>query len=289
MKSVKSVAVVGAISAVLTTSVDTHCPTVTATATVCGTCPVKECAAISTVSNPCDCSSPVPTVTTSYPCSASSCPGGCATTLYVSASSSSTCPSDTKSEPCPTVTSTIGTCSTCAVKDCAEYSTIKRPCTCPTYIPTQWEGYPCSSVVVSSSKTITNPGPCPTGCALTSYIYEEDDCPSSVDTRVTCTPTVTISQWAPGPSSTSTTSSTTSGTTITTSTSTGSSTSGCSISCTTGCIMDKFVTLPCGCDVAASVVTETVDLGCATTSNCWNCNTGFPWTTTATDCPNTII
>ncbi|KAH6609123.1 hypothetical protein Trco_002469 [Trichoderma cornu-damae] len=45
-----------------------------------------------------------------------------------------------------------------------------------------------------------------------------------------------------------------------------------------------FVTLPCGCPQASGVYTKTVT-ACATSSPCWNCHTGFPFTTTATDCP----
>ncbi|PTB65773.1 hypothetical protein BBK36DRAFT_1159901 [Trichoderma citrinoviride] len=47
---------------------------------------------------------------------------------------------------------------------------------------------------------------------------------------------------------------------------------GCKFNCSSDfCIID-------------SVVTQTVT-ACATSSPCWNCHTGFPFTTTATDCP----
>ncbi|PTB37605.1 uncharacterized protein TrAFT101_005517 [Trichoderma asperellum] len=60
---------------------------------------------------------------------------------------------------------------------------------------------------------------------------------------------------------------------------------GCAFNCSSDfCIIDYFVTLPCGCSQAAGVVTETIT-ACATSSPCWNCHTGFPFTTTATDCP----
>ncbi|KAL7945013.1 hypothetical protein V8C42DRAFT_324315 [Trichoderma barbatum] len=60
---------------------------------------------------------------------------------------------------------------------------------------------------------------------------------------------------------------------------------GCTFNCSNDfCIRDEFVTLPCGCSQAAGVVTNTVT-ACATSSPCWNCHTGFPFTTTATDCP----
>ncbi|PON30837.1 hypothetical protein TGAM01_v200257, partial [Trichoderma gamsii] len=49
-------------------------------------------------------------------------------------------------------------------------------------------------------------------------------------------------------------------------------------------IVADFVTLPCGCSGAASVVTRTIT-ACAKSSPCWNCHTGFPFTTTASDCP----
>ncbi|ETS07190.1 hypothetical protein M419DRAFT_5414 [Trichoderma reesei RUT C-30] len=47
---------------------------------------------------------------------------------------------------------------------------------------------------------------------------------------------------------------------------------GCKFNCSSDfCIID-------------SVVTQTVT-ACATSTPCWNCHTGFPFTTTATDCP----
>ncbi|UKZ65025.1 uncharacterized protein TrAtP1_006227 [Trichoderma atroviride] len=60
---------------------------------------------------------------------------------------------------------------------------------------------------------------------------------------------------------------------------------GCAFDCSTDfCIIDHFVTLPCGCSGAASVVTRTITT-CAKSSPCWNCHAGFPFTTTAADCP----
>ncbi|KAL6887463.1 hypothetical protein HDV57DRAFT_360951 [Trichoderma longibrachiatum] len=60
---------------------------------------------------------------------------------------------------------------------------------------------------------------------------------------------------------------------------------GCRFNCSSDfCILDNVVTLPCGCSQAAGVITQTVT-ACATSSPCWNCHTGFPFTTTATDCP----
>ncbi|KAF4506355.1 hypothetical protein G6O67_006449 [Ophiocordyceps sinensis] len=60
---------------------------------------------------------------------------------------------------------------------------------------------------------------------------------------------------------------------------------GCHVQCSTGfCIQDKFVTLPCGCTTADSVVTKTETI--CPTAPCQVCTTGFPFTTTA-DCPGT--
>lgn len=221
--------VVGGIIAACNDNIDTHCPTVTSTATVCSTCAVKECLAYSTISNPCDCVEPVPTKTTSYPCSQTgSCPKGCATTIYVSATSSSLCSSDIESSEtssnistdlpsnlCPTVTSTNYVCETCSPHPylCTATSKIKRPCKCP--IATSWTSYPCSESCVTSNISTTSlatssstdssilkrtgsgsPSPgCPTGCRSTTYVFD-DDCSTPVDTStVTCTPTVTVSSY----------------------------------------------------------------------------------------------
>jgi hypothetical protein len=74
-----------------TTTVNTHCPTVTSTRTVCSTCPKTTGVAVSTVSNPCDCPEAVPTVFTGWPCELSKCPHQ-ASTYYLSATSTSSCP-----------------------------------------------------------------------------------------------------------------------------------------------------------------------------------------------------
>ncbi|TFB02576.1 hypothetical protein CCMA1212_005281 [Trichoderma ghanense] len=59
---------------------------------------------------------------------------------------------------------------------------------------------------------------------------------------------------------------------------------GCKFNCSSDfCIIDNVVTLPCGCSQVAGVVTHT-STACATSTPCWNCHTGFPFTTTATDC-----
>ncbi|KAH7129422.1 hypothetical protein B0J13DRAFT_138029 [Dactylonectria estremocensis] len=134
-----------------------HCPTVTTTATVCPTCIVKECLAISTISNPPRCPSAIPTVTTAYPCRSSTCPDGCASTQYVYASCYGEASITTT--PCPTVTSVLGHCSTCVMPMCMAISTIKSVCGCPEAVPTETTSYACG-------------GRCVGGCAGTEYVYE---------------------------------------------------------------------------------------------------------------------
>ncbi|KAL7796709.1 hypothetical protein V8C37DRAFT_371238 [Trichoderma ceciliae] len=157
----------------------------------------------------------------------------------------------TPANPCPTVTSTSTYCSTCIRPFCLVESTITRQVGCAAAIPTVYTGYPCY-------------GPCPGGCGTT-YVTKESDettAPPFVSSS-SCVPTVTVTT-RPGISG------------------------GCAFNCSGDfCIIDNFVTLPCGCSQAAGVVTKTIT-ACATSSPCWNCHTGFPFTTTATDCPEPI-
>ncbi|KAF4459874.1 gelatinase b [Fusarium albosuccineum] len=144
----------------------TPCPTVTSTATVCSTCIVKECLAISTISNPRSCPPKVSTTTTSYPCKDKKCPAGCASTSYVYATTYGQ-PTITK-KPCPTVTSVQGRCSTCMVPMCMAISTISSQCGCPKKPATVTTSYACN-------------GKCPGGCAgteleyLTTFVNNEID------------------------------------------------------------------------------------------------------------------
>ncbi|KAK3937537.1 hypothetical protein QBC46DRAFT_392471 [Diplogelasinospora grovesii] len=154
-------------SSTLTTSTiseNTHCPTVTSTTAVCSTCTVIDCLYLSTISNPCDCSDPVPTVYTGYDCAkggAGSCPTGCGT-VYVSATSSSSCPG--RSTPTPTSSTT----SSSVGGDGGGVTSSSLPASC-TYKPTQ--------TVYSRSGCAT---PCATNqfCIVDAAVTVPCGCPS---------------------------------------------------------------------------------------------------------------
>ncbi|KAH6647468.1 hypothetical protein BKA67DRAFT_577553 [Truncatella angustata] len=163
-----------------------------------------------------------------------------------SSTSSTLPPVDTH---CPTVTSKA-LCSTCNYPACLEISTISNPCDCSAPVPTVSTTYPCD-------------GSCPSfRCAGTQYVSATSSsvCDSTpTEPRTDCTPTVTVSAY---PSE------------------------GCSISCGGFCIIDKFVTFPCGCPtVGVGVVTTTEVQPCPTTAPCYDCHTGFPFTTVESPCP----
>lgn len=156
---------------------------------------------------------------------------------------------------CPTFTSTGSICSSCIVPMCLMLTTVSNPCDCPTPVPTVTVDYPCGT-------------PCKFGCQ-TSYIYatSTSTCPKSTTaseagpTITKCVATVTVDTH---PSS------------------------GCTYSCSSAfCIIDKFVTAPCGC-TSVGVFTETNMLPCPTTTGCVECYTGFPWTTYPASCPTPV-
>ncbi|KAL7957683.1 hypothetical protein V8C34DRAFT_284932 [Trichoderma compactum] len=152
----------------------------------------------------------------------------------------------TQEKPCPTVTSTTTHCSTCLRVLCLIESTITPQAGCAAAVPTVYTGYPCC-------------GPCPGGCGTIYITQSEEPTTPAPASPTSCVPTVTVTTH-PGTSD------------------------GCKFNCSSEfCIADNFVTLPCGCSPAAGVVTKTVT-ACAASSPCWNCHTGFPFTTTATDC-----
>lgn len=46
-----------------------------------------------------------------------------------------------------------------------------------------------------------------------------------------------------------------------------------------------FVTMSCGCSAPVPAVTSTFTQDCPSTTPCYACQTGFPFTTTADNCP----
>lgn len=127
---------------VISAQAEGPCPTITSTFDVCQSCCVPDCTITQTLTNPHDCPAKVATVMTYYPCCTSKCPTGCATTQY------SVVPPEapTQTHPCPTVTKTIGTCTSCSNPPCGHKETISFRTDCPWPPPTQtysncW--YPC--------------------------------------------------------------------------------------------------------------------------------------------------
>ncbi|OIW26218.1 hypothetical protein CONLIGDRAFT_466390 [Coniochaeta ligniaria NRRL 30616] len=175
-----------------------------------------------------------------------------------------TSPTPTSNTHCPTITKTGTICPSCAVPMCIKLSTISNPCDCPTAIPTVVVDYPCGSG-------------CHAGCG-TAYSFA-----SSTSTCTSSTSTTTSTTTTKPSSSSKCTSSTGPLTSSCAATVTVNAypTQSCAYSCTSAfCIIDKFVTAPCGCK-SVQVATSTSTLPCPTSSGCELCMTGFPFTTTA--------
>ncbi|KAH8897802.1 hypothetical protein GQ53DRAFT_451236 [Thozetella sp. PMI_491] len=85
----------------VSSSINSHCPTVTSVGSACTECTTLACLQLSTISNPCDCPTVVPTVTAHYGCNGEPCPAGCSTS-YLYATSTSTCTPATTETPEPT-------------------------------------------------------------------------------------------------------------------------------------------------------------------------------------------
>jgi hypothetical protein len=167
---------------------------------------------------------------------------------------------------CPTITSTTRYCGRCQVPGCLGLKTIKRDCGCPTAVPTKYTTHDCKTK-------------CPTGCRDTLYVFQgpSTSCSATTTTTKTATTTTTTTTTSEEDASSCVP-------TVTITTRPGIE-GGCGFNCSSDfCILDQFVTLPCGCTTAPGVVTRTVT-ACATASPCWNCHTGFPFTTTRSDCP----
>ncbi|PNY29404.1 uncharacterized protein TCAP_00703 [Tolypocladium capitatum] len=130
------------------------CPTITSMFDVCPSCCVMDCTVTDTITNPPDCPLRLATSSTYFPCGENTCPTGCVSTSYDIKSPGDPPPSD----PCPTVMTTQGTCSTCIVPECVRVQTISFRTDCPWPAPTK---------TVDDKECFF---PCPGGCARTDYV-----------------------------------------------------------------------------------------------------------------------
>ncbi|KAK1986084.1 hypothetical protein LZ30DRAFT_582781, partial [Colletotrichum cereale] len=159
------------------------CQTVTSIGSICPTLVVPACLALATIKNRCGCPLVVPTTTINYPCDGGR-PTGCLSTSYIYETATLTCdvpailtptpsinitiipiiPTPVLPQACPTVFVTKAVCSTCVLPQCVKFSTISRPCHCPTQVPTVTQAFSCG-------------GKCPGGCARTQY-FEATETPT---------------------------------------------------------------------------------------------------------------
>ncbi|KAL8378381.1 hypothetical protein RB599_008271 [Gaeumannomyces hyphopodioides] len=172
---------------------------------------------------------------------------------------------------CPTVTATATVCSTCLRLDCAVFSTIRSRCGCPAAVPTVTTAFPCGAgnaacagigCYTTYRSAAAPPGHHCEGAVLPRRrnVVLGGDAAAATSTTGAAAATVTPASCA---------------TVVTVSAFPES------CSCDSGfCILDKFVTLPCGCS-RLSVATATETLKCPPSeSACQHCYTGFPFTET---------
>ncbi|KAH8903715.1 hypothetical protein BR93DRAFT_178342 [Coniochaeta sp. PMI_546] len=186
-----------------------------------------------------------------------------------------TAPTPTSNTHCPTIVKTGNICPSCAVPACILLSTVSNPCDCPTPIPTVTVNFPCGSG-------------CHAGCGTAySFASSTSTCPKPTSTSTSTTTTTTTKTKSSSASKSSSSTGPVTSSCVATVTVNAYPTRSCAYSCTSAfCIIDKFVTAPCGCN-SVQVATSTSTLPCPTSSGCELCMTGFPFTTTAA-CTTTV-